>query len=41
MNIIFDKLFIKDNELLFIISSIVVLLIILITFYLGVKESKK
>ena len=41
MNIYFDSKFIKNDELLFFIYLIVILIMILITVYIGYKENKK
>ena len=41
MEIIYKNDLIKNNELLFIIYIITILLIIFITIFIGIKENKK
>ena len=41
MKLIYDNLYIKDNELLFAIFVISIILTILITIFIGCKENSK
>lgn len=41
MEVIFNNIFIKNNELLFFIYLGVIILMILITIFIGYKENKK
>ena len=41
MEIIYDNHFINNNELLFIIYIITIILMILITIFIGIKENKR